>query len=89
MTSFLLRHKNINHMGLANCRLYSGSLRQLLQLLKDGLLLLDTVSLDGALGDSTIEFDFLESIKNRRIGTEFVLGNGHYPHFTITDPHEQ
>ena len=89
MTSFFLRHPDINHVGLANCRLHSGDLRQLLALLKDGLSLLKTVSLDGALGDSTTEFDFLEYSENRRTGTDFVLGIGNYPTFTTAEPEEE
>ena len=85
ITNLVQRHQNLNHIGLANCRLHSGSLRQLLELLKGELPQLETLSLSGALGDSNMEFDFLESSENRRTGTEFVIGGGDYPTFNITE----
>ncbi|MCJ1359570.1 MAG: hypothetical protein MMC33_009572 [Icmadophila ericetorum] len=83
MEGFFLRHQNLAWIGLANSRLHSGQLRQLFDLLK-GNVVLQSVALDGALGDSIMDFDFLEHSENRRKGTAYVLGHGQYPHFEMT-----
>lgn len=84
MQQFFLRHRNLTRIGLANSRLHSGTLRQLFDMLRDndGL---EVVALDGALGDGSADFDFMEHSENRRKGTAYVLGHGQYPNFEITE----
>ena len=73
MSDFVERHPEIAQMGLANCKLHSGSIEDLLVVLRDDLSL-NSVLLDGALGDADAEYDFFEMSRNRQNGTDFVLG---------------
>jgi hypothetical protein len=77
---FLARHLNIVGIGLTDCRLHSRDSRRLLEAIRD-IPKLDRVGLGGALGDSTVDFNFFEHTGNRWKGTEFVLGHCHYPKF--------
>jgi hypothetical protein len=80
IADFVERHPDMVRFGLANCKLHSGSLRLLLEVLRNDLSL-RTITLDGALGDTTVEFDFLESSRNQTNGRDFVLGRIQYPRF--------
>jgi hypothetical protein len=77
---FLARHLNIVGIGLTDCRLHSRDSRRLLEAIRD-IPKLDRVGLGGALGDSTVDFNFFEHTGNRQRGTEFVLGHCLYPKF--------
>ena len=85
MRAFVEQHRKITTFGIANCRLYSGSLRGLFELIRDRLPLLKRVRLDGALGDRTSDFDFLQGCANERAGRNFLMGKGPYPNFVVTD----
>ena len=88
LTDFLRRHRNISHIGLNNCRLHSGTLQQLFTLLRDGLSSLKELGLDGALGDSVMEYDFFQGSENHRAAVDFVLNGGDYPNFSMAVPKE-
>ena len=83
LRAFLQRHPTLTRIGLANSRLHSGTLRQLLDLLRDTAGL-ECVALDGALGDGSGEFDFLECSANRSAAVAYVFGLGEYPNFEVT-----
>ena len=81
MEKFLRQHPDLTEFKIANSRLHSGSLRQMFELVHTQLPQLKTVGLDGALGDATSEFSFLQFSENQRLGKKFLLGDGLYPRF--------
>ena len=83
MQDFLKQHQVLTHFKIANSQLYSGSLRQMFELLRNELQCLTTVELDGVLGDTNFEVSFLQFSENRRLGRNFILGSGPYPQFQV------